>query len=185
MAKLFEAKDGDYIQLPWAKFVFHNNEWHVDGRGMNDPTGGSFLGGNGSKLSWKNEQGEEMVLFQLRRNQDNDGEYYFGALNQTRYQELLAKGDTNALDHAMIEVFTLNPKGAEFRVPVKFSAGVTGVGTGSSRVVSPNGKYWFQPAQDDGNLVLYNATDPNNPKPVFDLFWLKAAMAALGHPYPE
>jgi hypothetical protein len=160
MSKLFEAQDGDYIQLPWAKFVFHNNEWHVDGRGVNDPTGGSFLGGNGCKLSWKNEQGEEMVLFQMRRNQDNDGEYYFGALNQAKYQELLAKGDQNALDHAMIEVATINPKGIEFRVPVKFSAGALGlIGINNDTIWSPDGLSFTQ-QQNDKNFVTYKVDRP-------------------------
>jgi len=162
MSKIFEAQDGDYIQLPWAKFVFHNNEAHIDGRGVNDPTGFSFLGGNGTKLSYKNEQGEEMVLFQMRKNQNGDGEYYFGVLDQSKYAELQANGDSNALDHAMIEVATLNPDGLEIRVPIKAAAGFVGAGptvAASDTLWAPDGLSFVQ-MQNDKNYVVYSTTVP-------------------------
>ena len=58
-------------------------------------------------------------------------------------------------------------------------------GGSGSRIVSPNGRYWFQPAQDDGNLVLYDAIDPEHPKAVFDLFWLMEALHQLKKNYPQ
>lgn len=54
-------------------------------------------------------------------------------------------------------------------------------GGSSSRMVSPNGRYWFQPVQDDGNFVQYDATDPNVPVPTFDLFWLFRTLTAIGN----
>lgn len=48
-----------------------------------------------------------------------------------------------------------------------------------SRLVSPNGRYWFQ-VQDDGNLVFYDAIDPTHPKAIFDLWSLQDTLAALG-----
>ncbi len=49
-------------------------------------------------------------------------------------------------------------------------------GGGSSRIVSPNGRFWFQPTQDDGNFVLYDANDPTHPIAVFDLWSLLARL---------
>ncbi len=147
MAKLFEVQEGDYIQLPWAQLVFYKNEWHLDGGNVNDPTGISFRGGNGCKVSWKSANGEERVLLQLRQNPNQDGEYYLGALDQSRYADLQAKGDPNALDHAMIEVMTINSDGVEFRVPIKASAGIVGMSAPTilpegfpNKIVSPDGR---------------------------------------------
>jgi hypothetical protein len=56
-------------------------------------------------------------------------------------------------------------------------------GGAPSRIVSPNGQWWLQ-MQDDGNLVIYDATDPSQPKPVFDLWWLMLSLADLGKVYP-
>jgi hypothetical protein len=56
-------------------------------------------------------------------------------------------------------------------------------GSAASRLVSPNGQWWLQ-MQDDGNLVIYDATDPSQPKPVFDLWWMMLSMAELGKVYP-
>ena len=56
-------------------------------------------------------------------------------------------------------------------------------GGAASRLVSPNGQWWLQ-MQDDGNLVIYDATDPSQPKPVFDLWWLMLSMAEMGKVYP-
>ena len=38
--------------------------------------------------------------------------------------------------------------------------------------------------QDDGNFVIYDATNPSQPKAVFDLFWLMQSLAELGKVYP-
>lgn len=60
----------------------------------------------------------------------------------------------------------------------------SGDGASSSRFESPNGRYWVQ-MQNDGNFVIYDALDPAHPKVLFDLWWLLATLAALGHPYPH
>lgn len=60
--------------------------------------------------------------------------------------------------------------------------GATG-GAASSRLVSPNGQWWMQ-MQDDGNFVIYDATNPSAPKPVFDLWWMMQSLAELGKIYP-
>jgi hypothetical protein len=56
-------------------------------------------------------------------------------------------------------------------------------GAASSRLVSPNGQWWMQ-MQDDGNFVIYDATNPSAPKPVFDLWWMMQSLAELGKNYP-
>jgi hypothetical protein len=56
-------------------------------------------------------------------------------------------------------------------------------GGSSSRLVSPNGQWWLQ-IQDDGNFVVYDASDPAAPTPVFDLWWMMGALAGLGIVYP-
>lgn len=56
--------------------------------------------------------------------------------------------------------------------------------TGGSRFTSPNGVWWLQ-LQDDGNCVIYDASNPNAPRPVFDLWWLQSVLASMGHPYPR
>lgn len=58
-----------------------------------------------------------------------------------------------------------------------------GGGGSPSRFVSPDGRWWLQ-LQVDGNYVIYDAADPQHPKPMFDLWWLMSALAALGHRYP-
>lgn len=59
-----------------------------------------------------------------------------------------------------------------------------GAGGGApSRFVSPNGHWWMQ-MQDDGNFVIYDATNPSRPKAVFDLWWLMQALAELRKVYP-
>jgi hypothetical protein len=60
--------------------------------------------------------------------------------------------------------------------------GASGAGS-PSRLASPNGQWWMQ-MQDDGNFVVYDATDPSRPTPVFDLWWLMQSLAALGFVYP-
>lgn len=150
MAKLFDAKDGDYIQLEGGKIIFHKNEMHFEADpSWNDPTGTSYLGSDGCKQSWKGADGREKVLVQMRRNPKNDGEVYVGVLSEKRFNELTAKGDTNALDHAMLEVFTINPDGAEFRVPVKMSAGGGVVGGPAPTTQFPN-----KLVSPDGHLEL-------------------------------
>lgn len=57
-----------------------------------------------------------------------------------------------------------------------------GGGEAPSRFVSPNGRYWLQ-MQDDGQLVIYDSSNPQHPKATFDLWWLLSALAQLGHPY--
>lgn len=47
-----------------------------------------------------------------------------------------------------------------------------------SRFVSPNGRYWLQ-VQDDGNVVVYDAANPQRPKAIFDLWSLQSLLAAL------
>lgn len=166
MSTLFTAVDGDIIQLPWGEIILHNNELHIR-TSVADPPGISLLGFTGSKISWKDEDGNEKVLFQLRQNAKGDGEYYVGCFSQKAYDGLLAEGGRwalKALDLAMIEVATINPDGIEFRVPVKFSAGIIGgAGTalaGVSRFVSDNGRYVFNVQGDQGgHIVVYDTWD--------------------------
>lgn len=163
--QIFNAHDGDYISLPWGRIVFHNNEWHLE-TDKNDPAGISFIGGDGAKISWKDGAGREKALLQLRRNQYNNGEFYLGCLDEARFNQLVAQGDPNPLDHAMIEVATVTTTGVEFRVPVKLSAGAIGPITGVSDTLwSPDGM-WFTQQQTDGNLVKYKATIPFSKAPV-------------------
>ena len=160
MSRLLTASDGDYIQLPWGELIFHNNEWHLR-TSVNDPAGVSFIGADGSKISWKDKDGNEKVLFQLRQNPKGDGEFYFGTLSMAVLHQ------TGNLDRAMIEVATINPDGVEFRVPVKFSAGSAGVGSGSgepSAIVSPGRRYRAE-MQPDGNFVIYDMR--GGPRAVF------------------
>jgi hypothetical protein len=165
MAQLFVANDGDYVQLPWGVVEFHNNELHLK-TSVNDPAGLSFRGADGCKVSWKDDNGREKALLQLRRNPQNNGEFYFGCLDEARYAQLVARGDSNALDHAMIEVFTLSATQAEFRVPVKLSAGATGSLQGVTDTLwSPDGM-WFVQQQTDGNFVKYGAVTPFQKAPV-------------------
>jgi hypothetical protein len=158
MATLFTANDGDIVQLPWGVLEFHNNEWHLR-TSVNDPAGISFIGADGCKISWKDSSGNERVLLELRRNPAGDGEYYLGCVDDTKLQQFTAAGDPKALDRAMIEVATINPKGIEFRVPVKFSAG------GGAQTTQPSdflqsGVYRLY-LQGDRNIVLYDtSTDP-------------------------
>jgi hypothetical protein len=57
------------------------------------------------------------------------------------------------------------------------------VGSSFSRMVSPNGLYWFQPAQDDGNFVLYRVDFDENggpaPVAIFDLWSLLARLERI------
>jgi len=56
-------------------------------------------------------------------------------------------------------------------------------GTGTSRMASPHNGYWLQ-LQDDGNYVIYDVSNPEQPRPVFDLWWLMFTLQQMGHPYP-
>lgn len=151
MSRQMTLADGDYFELPWGRAEWHNNELHLV-TSVNDPAGISFRGANGCKVSWKNAAGEEKALLQLRQDRDGNGEYYIGAVDQG---VLAATGN---LDRAMIELATLSPKGIEFRVPVKFSAG-GGVGKITDTMWAPNGLFFTQ-QQDDGNFVTYAASAP-------------------------
>lgn len=154
-SQVFSVNDGDYITLPWGRVEFHNNELHVVST-VNDPAGLSFRGGDGSKVSYKPSDGIETVLLQLRRMRNGDGEFYFGALNRAEYDR------TGNGDRAMKEIATFNVTGVEFRVPVKFSAGVAvGAAGGSTTdtMWAPSGLVFTQ-QQDDGNFVTYRVTRP-------------------------
>lgn len=127
-ACLGAVQDGDYYQLPWGKAIFRNNEWHILTETA-DPGGISIIGFTGCKISWKDGDGNEKVLSEMRINADGNGEYYFGCFDQKVYDGLLAEGGAwaaKALDLAMIEVATLNATGLEIRVPIKASAGYVG-----------------------------------------------------------
>jgi hypothetical protein len=161
--ELFRTEDGDYITTPWGAVVFHNNGLHIH-TDRPDPAELSFIGAVNCKVSWKDSEGREKVLLQLRENAKGDGEFYFGGLSMERYVAETAHGNPKALDAAMIELATINPDVEEVRVPIKFSGGVatqptTQYPTGSydgSEFVGSEGKFRYA-RQQDGHDVLYNA----------------------------
>lgn len=164
MAQRMVLQDGDYFELPWGRIVFHNNELHIETH-VNDPAGISYLGADGCKMSWKDSAGQEKVLFQMRRNAKGEGEFYFAAFSQARYDEMIARGGAwaaKALDLAMVELATINPDGCELRVPLKCSAGVAGganvLGVPDT-MWAPTGLFFTQ-QQTDGNFVTYKVDVP-------------------------
>lgn len=159
MSRQMELQDGDYFALPWGRVEYHNNELHVVTT-VDDPAGISYVGADGCKMSWKDKDGNEKVLLQMRQNAVGDGEFYLGALSVARHLWARAHNLSNALDYAMLEVATLNPDRVEFRVPVKFSAGVVGGATSSGDTLwSIDGRFFVQ-IQGDGNFVKYRALAP-------------------------
>ena len=99
----------------------------------------------------------------------------------------LTKPDSDGGDAGEITVLRLGlRRGLEILggLPGGGSSGGNNDGGAPSRFVSPNGRYWSQPVQDDGNGVVYDAIDPNHPKAIFDMWWLMGVLAKLGHHYP-
>lgn len=159
MRQVGQFDEGDFFQLPWGRFIWRNNEWHLEADpGKNDPPGSSYIGANGCKISWKDAAGREKALLQMRQNAKGDGEFYLGCLSEKRYSEEVAKRNPNALDAAMIEVMVINPDEVEFRVPVKMSA--SSVPSGSSQsFMTADGRYLLI-EQADGNTVVYDRGNP-------------------------
>jgi hypothetical protein len=159
VSKLFDAQDGDVITLPWGTVELHNNEVHIRSN-VADPPGVSFHGYGDcrslGKVSFK-INGREMVLIQGKSRDDNGGgEIYVGVLDEARFRELEARGDTNALDHAMIEVMNIQAHQIEFKTAVKFPGGAAAV---NDTIWAPDGLSFTQ-QQADRNFVTYKVDRP-------------------------
>jgi len=147
--------------------------------------GGGILSANISRRAGVVCEGHEQVEMGFLRIEQSAAVRGQPGNPRGEYNILLNVGgeDDAAMQHGLgfeaDRITTMNPALLASLASLLGAAG----GAASSRLVSPNGQWWMQ-MQDDGNFVVYDASDPSAPKPVFDLWWMMQSLAELGKLYP-